>query len=686
MAEYIGDFKPGDTIRFKFNTRTLAQVPITFAGSPVLSIYKDGNSTESTAGTTLTVDFDGKTGLHDFVINTAADGAFYSSGSMFSVVVTSGTVNGQSVVAETVREFSLGLGNKDTNVVQISGDSVAADNAEAFFDGTGYAGTNNTIPTVTNLTNLPTIPNNWLTAAGIASGAFTSAKFASGAFDAVWTVTTRTLSATGVSAIVASIWDELTATIRVVGSYGERVAGMLNATVSSRASEANATTNYNNLANLITALNNLSAKMNIFGAPLLEIPDSGSTVYAFTVVVKDDEDKLVNLDASPTLAAANAAATDRSANLSAVSNPSTGRYTFTYTVANTHAKESLRITVSGTVSAEARYIEWIGAVVDYDTLTTLQDVQTRVIDLQTQVGTDGAGLTAIGDARLANLDATVSSRASAAALTTVEGKVDSLLARITTNLFTGITSLADWLRRGFRKDSGSAGMIAAEAEINTGGTATFLGTTDSLEAIRDRGDAAWTTGSGGGGGSGTGARTVAITVTVDSVLQEGAKVRVTKGVETYIVATNVSGVATFNLDDGTWTIAITAPFATFAGASLVVDANVTQTYDMDAVHLSPSDPDKVTAYYLCLDENGDPEAGVEVTIQVKEASAGLGVVDGLALGDPPRTATSDANGMASFVNTIPGYVYIVSCGGNRQHMVEIPQDADTPFPLRSIVR
>ena len=38
------------------------------------------------------------------------------------------------------------------NVVQVSGDSVAADNAEAFFDGTGYAGTNNVIPSVTTVT------------------------------------------------------------------------------------------------------------------------------------------------------------------------------------------------------------------------------------------------------------------------------------------------------------------------------------------------------------------------------------------------------------------------------------------------------------------------------------------------------------------------------------------------------
>ena len=137
----------------------------------------------------------------------------------------------------------------------------------------------------------------------------------------------------------------------------------------------------NSILTAIQNLNNLSAKMNIFGSPLLEIPDAGSTVYAFTVVVKDDEDKLVALDASPTITAANAAGTNRSGNLSAVSNPSTGRYTFTYSVPSTHAAESLRIAVSGAVSGEARYIEWIGAVVDYDTLTILNAIKVKTDNL-----------------------------------------------------------------------------------------------------------------------------------------------------------------------------------------------------------------------------------------------------------------------------------------------------------------
>jgi len=43
-------------------------------------------------------------------------------------------------------------GYMDVNIKAISEDTTAADNSEAFFDGTGYAGTNNVIPTVTTLT------------------------------------------------------------------------------------------------------------------------------------------------------------------------------------------------------------------------------------------------------------------------------------------------------------------------------------------------------------------------------------------------------------------------------------------------------------------------------------------------------------------------------------------------------
>jgi hypothetical protein len=83
-----------------------------------------------------------------------------------------GAISTDSVAADNAEAFFDGTGYAGTNnviplvtttttvtnmvsanVTQISGDSVAADNAESFFDGTGYAGTNNVIPTVTSVTN-----------------------------------------------------------------------------------------------------------------------------------------------------------------------------------------------------------------------------------------------------------------------------------------------------------------------------------------------------------------------------------------------------------------------------------------------------------------------------------------------------------------------------------------------------
>lgn len=62
-------------------------------------------------------------------------------------------------------------GRIDANVGAISGDSVAADNAEAFFDGTGYAGTNNVIPTVTAVTTVNGLAANSVTASALAADA-----------------------------------------------------------------------------------------------------------------------------------------------------------------------------------------------------------------------------------------------------------------------------------------------------------------------------------------------------------------------------------------------------------------------------------------------------------------------------------------------------------------------------------
>lgn len=104
----LGDFDAGATLHFKFSTqRPSTGAPFTLAGTPALSVYKDNSTTQSTAGITLTADFDSVTGLNHVTIDLSADGAFYAAGSQFDVVITTGTVDSVSAVGFVVGRFSI---------------------------------------------------------------------------------------------------------------------------------------------------------------------------------------------------------------------------------------------------------------------------------------------------------------------------------------------------------------------------------------------------------------------------------------------------------------------------------------------------------------------------------------------------------------------------------------------------
>lgn len=103
---YIGDFRLGDTFDTKFTTVQSTGAPTTLAGSPVISAYPGNSTTELTAGITLTVDFDARTGMHNVrVVATSGNG--YATATNYQLVITVGTVNGVSAVGYVVAEFSI---------------------------------------------------------------------------------------------------------------------------------------------------------------------------------------------------------------------------------------------------------------------------------------------------------------------------------------------------------------------------------------------------------------------------------------------------------------------------------------------------------------------------------------------------------------------------------------------------
>jgi len=268
--------------------------------------------------------------------------------------------------------------------------------------------------------------------------------------------------------------------------------------------------------------------------------------------------------------------------------------------------------------------------------------------------------------------------ATSAALAAVAANVTALVTRIPATLFAGITSLGKWLG----VLAGKTADATTRAEINlTPAGASYNETTDSLEAIRDRGDTAWITGTS----QGTGARIVTITVRDSSANPiEAATVRVYRAGETYAGVTNASGVTSFSLDDATFTVAITAAGFSFTPVSLVVNANVSQTYTLTSTGgVTPSVAPRTTGYWTVNDLNGVAQAGAQVTIQASSPPSGS---TGLVMEDAPRTATADNQGVVQFNNLVKGATYIVyRTGSSRKYNIVVPANAGDSVALGSIV-
>ena len=105
---YLGDFDTNTVIHDGFTLyRASTGAPFTLGGTPALSVYKDGSTTQSVAGVSLVTDFDGITGNNYYAVDTSADGTFYSAGGSFRVIITTGTVDSVSAEGTIVGRFTL---------------------------------------------------------------------------------------------------------------------------------------------------------------------------------------------------------------------------------------------------------------------------------------------------------------------------------------------------------------------------------------------------------------------------------------------------------------------------------------------------------------------------------------------------------------------------------------------------
>lgn len=98
-----------DTFFIAFTTRAFATgIPTGIAGGAVISVYENNSTTQITAGVSLQANLDSVTGFNVVtIIATAANG--FEAGKDYNLVITTGTVDGVSVVGEVIGTFSLSL-------------------------------------------------------------------------------------------------------------------------------------------------------------------------------------------------------------------------------------------------------------------------------------------------------------------------------------------------------------------------------------------------------------------------------------------------------------------------------------------------------------------------------------------------------------------------------------------------
>jgi len=250
--------------------------------------------------------------------------------------------------------------------------------------------------------------------------------------------------------------------------------------------------------------------------------------------------------------------------------------------------------------------------------------------------------------RLANLDATISSRLAASGyvapptVVQIRQEMDTNSTKLDQTISSRMASFTYTSPVGASVNASQIGGVSATGVLIAPG----VGSTAFLANAP--------TGSGGGG---TGANPVTITIqtTAAVAIQSATVTAWMNGSISGTLATNVSGVAALSLDNGTYSVVVTAAGYQGSTSSLVVSGSTPQTYQLTAIAITPSPSGGVTGYLYTTDTTGTIiQAGVVVSIQMTRTASGQ---TGEAISPVVKTVTSDSGGLAQFVGLTPGATY-----------------------------
>lgn len=647
MTTFYGNFKRGSVVRIKFNTLNQSFVPATPSVNPTFAVYKNSTN-EHTADITVTVDYDAKAGVHLVVIDTSVNTTFYTAGEDYDVVFTAGTVDSKDLTRVKLTTFSLENRFDETNTTKIAGQAASAAAPVTF----------------------PASVANETTVANRASQASvdTLASYVDTEVAAIKSKTDNLPSDPADASDIASAFGTVNATLAAIAGYIDTEVAAIKAKTDNlpidpadasdiAASFASLTSLVNTLTSYVdTEVAAIKAKTdNLPAQPaaVSDIPTAAAIADAVLRESVDDHDDVAH-SLAKYISIIKKANTVIDGVVSSAASPTTLTFTSNVSYPTGAFRHAVLVFLTGNLAEQnspiISYNNTNGAIVVEEAFTQAPAVGDEFIIIPTtHVHSISAIVTAVWSFALASID----TAGSAAKILSDAGTgIATLLTRITTAAYNTFVDLAQ--------------MIVNDGTANAQWSATAMANIPVA--------------------GGTGARTVTITVRDPSANPiQNATVRVSRTGESFALQTNASGVAVFSLDDATWSVAITATGFSFSPVSLVVSANVSQTYAMTAAGggVTPSEAPMTTGYWVVYNQNGTIQAGAQVSIQASSPPAGS---TGIVMEDAVRTATADNNGVVQFSNLVKGATYIVyRTGSSRKFNIVVPTSAGNTVALGSIV-
>lgn len=524
--KHLGIVRPGSLLRFEFDTFNSTGASVTLTGLAVtdIEIYKDGSTTQRSSDNgyalvdTDGIDIDGVTGIHEFTVDLADNSVagFYAAGSQYRVVVSSVTVDG-STVSFTAGTFEIGYPSAILNT------TIATLSSQTSFTLTAGPAEDDALngmyciihdvasPVQFGRALILDYTGSTKTVTLAAGTTFTAA--ASDNFSVIDmaplqpTTTGRTLdvSAGGEAGIDWANIGSPTTTVALSGTSVLLTSGTGTGQLSLNSGAVTVGTNNDKTGYALTQSfpTNFASLAITGGGAVTAGTVSDKTGYSLTQsfpsnfsslaitaggIVQADlqtiKTQTVTCSGGVTVPAATLASTSNITTVGAVSG-AVG--SVTGNVGGSVASVTARVT--------ANTDQWNGVTVTGMPMPTY--TQPTGFLAATFPGTVASttNITAASGVTLAAATHTGAVIPTVTTLTNDPSGVTTLLSRIPSGIFTGMTSLAQWLGLIAGKQTGDT-TARTELRATGAGSGTFDETTDSAEAIRDRGDTAWTTATG----------------------------------------------------------------------------------------------------------------------------------------------------------------------------------------------